>query len=131
VILYLTLLTLIREAGYTHFVEGTGSVLQPTETLEVKGPLLIHIHLICLQTSKIFSEFLDMREQGLPDAVSHLHQLGLRYFSPEELLRIFHISTPERKFLWPFSITRKTKYRLIGNSVNVAVVTRVIGFLGS
>jgi tRNA (cytosine38-C5)-methyltransferase len=34
-------LTLIREAGYTHFVEGTGSVLQTTETLEVKGPLVI------------------------------------------------------------------------------------------
>jgi len=72
-----------------------------------------------------------MQKQGMPDAVSHLHQLGLRYFSPEELLRIFHISTPERKLIWPVSITRKTKYRLIGNSVNVVVVSRVIEFLGS
>jgi len=29
-------LTLIREAGYTHFIEGTGSVLQTSETSEVK-----------------------------------------------------------------------------------------------
>ena len=72
-----------------------------------------------------------MQKEGLPGAVSHLHQLGLRYFSPEELLRLFHISSPERQLIWPLSITRKTKYRLIGNSVNVAVVSRVIDFLGS
>lgn len=84
-----------------------------------------------LQTSKIFDEFLHLQQQGMPDAVSHLHQLELRYFSPEELLRLFAISTPERRLLWPPSITQKTKYRLIGNSVNVAVVRRVVDFLGS
>ncbi|KIM34257.1 hypothetical protein M408DRAFT_303367 [Serendipita vermifera MAFF 305830] len=89
--------------GYTHFIEGTGSILQGSESLE----------------------------QGVSDAVSHLHQLELRYFSPEELLRLFSISTRDRKLVWPNFITQKTKYRLIGNSINVAVVCRVIEFLCS
>lgn len=102
--------------GYTHFIEGTGSILQGSESLE---------------TSKIFEEFLHLQQQGVSDAVSHLHQLKLRYFSPEELLRLFSISTRDRKLVWPNFITQKTKYRLIGNSINVAVVCRVIEFLCS
>jgi tRNA (cytosine38-C5)-methyltransferase len=34
-----------------------------------------------------------------------------------------------RPFLWPEGVSMKTKYRLIGNSVNVKVVTALINFL--
>lgn len=100
--------------GYSHLVEGSGSILQLNDALE---------------TSSVFDVYFSQQEKGEADAVQTLHQLQLRYFSPEELLRLFHLSTPSRKFLWPEHVSRKTNYRLIGNSVNVAVVGRLITFL--
>lgn len=35
----------------------------------------------------------------------------------------------EKGFVWPEGISAKSKYRLIGNSVNVLVVSRLIDFL--
>lgn len=68
-----------------------------------------------------------------------LDPLRLRYFSPSELLRIFRLSTHleissksgeiRKDFLWPEGISSKTKYKLIGNSVNVEVVTGLVDFL--
>ena len=53
----------------------------------------------------------------------------LRYFSPKELLRLFcfpveHYSFPESE-----SLTRRKKYSLIGNSLNVKVVEVLVGIL--
>ena len=57
-----------------------------------------------------------------------LHPLRLRYFSPEELLRLFCFEDlgGDGSFRWPDGLSMKTKYRLIGNSVNVLVVTTLI-----
>ena len=69
-------------------------------------------------------------------AVEILKPLRLRYFSPAELLRLFHFEPPTgtqasnfRRFIWPDNLSAKTKYRLIGNSVNVEVVRRLINYL--
>lgn len=35
----------------------------------------------------------------------------------------------ENRFVWPKGISAKSKYRLIGNSVNVLVVSHLIDFL--
>ncbi|KAG9058172.1 hypothetical protein FS842_000926 [Serendipita sp. 407] len=102
--------------GYTHLIEGAGSILQTNEAL---------------QTSTTFDMFMDQRNKGVVSHVQTLHPLGLRFFSPEELLRLFHLSTLAHSFTWPEKVSRKTKYRLIGNSINVAVVSRVMKFLGS
>jgi tRNA (cytosine38-C5)-methyltransferase len=65
-----------------------------------------------------------------------LDTLRLRYFSPEELLRLFSFAPPltstnlpEHSFVWPDGVSRKTKYRLIGNSVNVKVVQELVSYL--
>jgi tRNA (cytosine38-C5)-methyltransferase len=66
-----------------------------------------------------------------------LRDLRLRYFTPDELLRLFHfnpiaqeLSTDqEPEFRWPSDMSTKTKYRLIGNSVNVEVVQNLITYL--
>ncbi|KAJ3868176.1 S-adenosyl-L-methionine-dependent methyltransferase [Lentinula novae-zelandiae] len=87
--------------GYTHLVERSGSIIQMNPELNASQQ----------------------------DAVSILHPLRLRYFTPSELLRIFHFNLPSSPFFWPESISTKTKYRLIGNSVNVHVVTELINFL--
>ncbi|KAF8665148.1 hypothetical protein AX16_000614 [Volvariella volvacea WC 439] len=91
--------------GYTQLVERAGSVLQMNENLD---------------TTNTFDQFLRAQEGGRSDAVRILDSLQLRYFSPEELLRIFDFNRPgqEPAFKWPEGISTKTKYRLIGNSVN-------------
>jgi len=101
---------------------------------------------ISSQTTTTFDLFLKAQEENNMEAVTILHPLRLRYFSPSELLRLFAFDQCEENqitsnqgqegksvgyndFVWPEGITKKTKYRLIGNSVNVKVVTELINFL--
>ncbi|KIJ59807.1 hypothetical protein HYDPIDRAFT_140114 [Hydnomerulius pinastri MD-312] len=105
--------------GYTQLVERAGSILQTNENID---------------TTKVFDEFLEAQSTGDEEAVRILDPLGLRYFTPTELLRLFHFMepfepTPDFDFVWPPGVSLKSKYRLIGNSVNVEVVRRLIGYL--
>lgn len=103
--------------GYTRRVEGAGSILQLNEDLN---------------TTEVFDAFLEAKEQGSTDAVRLLDPLRLRYFTPSELLRLFAFTDPRRdeeQFVWPASVSTKVKYRLIGNSVNVKVVSELISYL--
>ncbi|KAK0506399.1 S-adenosyl-L-methionine-dependent methyltransferase [Armillaria luteobubalina] len=87
---------MLNNSCYTHLVERAGSILQMNEELD---------------TTKTFDEFL------LTADLAILRPLRLRYFTPNELLRIFDFDSSS--FQWPDNVSRKTKYRLIGNSVNV------------
>ncbi|KAH9917391.1 S-adenosyl-L-methionine-dependent methyltransferase [Epithele typhae] len=94
--------------GYTKLVERAGSILQENEELD---------------------------REGHDDAVRLLEPLRLRYFSPTELLRLSGFF-PTRKetgarvdFVWAEDISTKTKYKLIGNSVNVRVAKELIDYL--
>lgn len=102
--------------GYTRLVERAGSILQLNEDLD---------------TTEVFDRFLEARSRGDDDAVRILDQLHLRYFTPSELLKIFRFEEQEssQHFRWPPSISIKSQYRLIGNSVNVEVVRRLIDYL--
>lgn len=81
----------------------------------------------------------DVRVGERSNGVEVLNPLQLRYFSPSELLRLFCFervaddteekTEGEKGFVWPEGISTKSKYRLIGNSVNVLVVSRLINFL--
>ena len=124
--------------GYTQLVERAGSILQESEDLDVRYglPLLLlsvsnSLH---YQTSAVFNEFLEARARGDADAVTILHPLRLRYFSPSELLRLFAFDplrseSLESTFVWPDSTSKKSKYKLIGNSINVKVVQTLIEYL--
>lgn len=80
------------------------------------------------QTTETFDKFLLAQARGDERAVEILRPLRLRYFSPGELLRLFCFEDvgSDSKFRWPNGVSMKTKYRLIGNSVNVLVVTALI-----
>ncbi|KAK0444948.1 S-adenosyl-L-methionine-dependent methyltransferase [Desarmillaria tabescens] len=110
-------------SGYTHLVERAGSILQMNEDLDVRPvPLETFFHpLILGKTTKTFDEFLSTADLAI------LRPLRLRYFTPDELLRIFDFDP--LLFQWPDDVSRKTKYRLIGNSVNVRVVAALIDHL--
>ncbi|KAG8220226.1 S-adenosyl-L-methionine-dependent methyltransferase [Butyriboletus roseoflavus] len=103
--------------GYTQLVERAGSILQTNENLD---------------TAQVFDLFLRARASGDENAVRILDPLCLRYFTPTELLRIFHFTDADSSsinFIWPPRVSTKSKYRLIGNSVNVEVVRRLIVYL--
>lgn len=118
-------------------MEGAGSVLQMNESLSVCQYIHPRYPISdCLQTTTTFDEFFKAQKSEDPNALSMLRPLRLRYFSPDELLRLFHLLDPDignngDSFKWPPDITTKTKYRLIGNSVNVKVVARLLDFLYS
>lgn len=77
--------------------------------------------------------------------MSLLEPLKLRYFSTSELLRIFSFDilhgesvpgsmvstngTEVRQLTWPDTVSTKSRYKLIGNSVNVHVVQQLIEYL--
>ncbi|KAM5542214.1 hypothetical protein V8D89_004087 [Ganoderma adspersum] len=106
--------------GYTKLAERAGSVLQMNEDLD---------------TTQTFNVFLEAQRAGDDGAVRLLDPLRLRYFSPTELLRLFGflpLSSDGWRghgFVWPEDVSTKTKYKLIGNSVNVGVVTELINYL--
>jgi len=77
----------------------------------------------------VFASYLEREEDRRDIAI--LRRLRLRYFTPDELLRLFHFNLPHEapSVRWPESVSRKTKYKLIGNSVNVEVIRRLIDYL--
>jgi len=104
--------------GYTQLVERAGSILQENEILD---------------TATVFDSFLEAQSRG-ESHVEVLHPLKLRYFSPSELLRIFAVDLPTLQpstslFKWPDMVSVKSRYRLIGNSVNVKVVEELIRYI--
>nr|SVE82621.1 EOG090X0A4V [Daphnia magna] len=91
--------------AYTHYAEGTGSVLQH-------------------DSNESFQEkFADFEKDG---NVAHLEPLQLRYFTPREIANLMgfpaHFSFPENTSL-------RTRYRLLGNSLNVLVVSSLLKIL--
>jgi len=101
-------------------VERAGSILQMNEELD---------------TGTVFDAFLEAQAREEPSAVQILLPLRLRYFSPNELLRVFWFNPPQSdgtgpvEYRWPNGISAKTQYKLIGNSVNICVVTKLIDYL--
>lgn len=93
--------------GYGHYVEGTGSVYSPfsDETVALK-----------------YNEASSHKDH-LVEQMQILLDLRLRFFSPREVCRL--MCFPE-DFDFPKHITDKQKYRLLGNSINVHVVSRLI-----
>ena len=53
----------------------------------------------------------------------------LRYFSPDELLTLFGYETPHFHFPSSAKISNRKKFELIGNSLNVHVVKKLLKYL--
>lgn len=93
--------------GYGHYAEGTGSVYCPFTD-----------EIIRLKYNEVGSHENDSDKQ-----LQILSDLKLRFFSPKEVCRL--MCFPE-DFHFPEHITDKQKYRLLGNSLNIHVVSRLI-----
>ncbi|XP_047377346.1 tRNA (cytosine(38)-C(5))-methyltransferase isoform X3 [Sciurus carolinensis] len=94
--------------GYGSYIEGTGSVLQTAEDVQIEN---------------IYKSLTNLPQE---DKITKLSMLKLRYFTPKEIANLLGFP-PE--FGFPEKITVKQCYRLLGNSLNVHVVAKLIKIL--
>ncbi|XP_059698418.1 tRNA (cytosine(38)-C(5))-methyltransferase isoform X4 [Haemorhous mexicanus] len=94
--------------GYGHYVEGTGSVLQTA---------------VDVQLESVFKRIDELPEE---EKLKKLSTLKLRYFTPREIANLHGFPL---EFGFPEKVTVKQRYRLLGNSLNVHVVAKLISIL--
>ncbi|KFQ89734.1 tRNA (cytosine(38)-C(5))-methyltransferase, partial [Phoenicopterus ruber ruber] len=94
--------------GYGHYVEGTGSVLQTA---------------VDVQLESVFKRIEELPEE---EKLMKLSTLKLRYFTPREIANLHGFPL---EFGFPDKVTIKQCYRLLGNSLNVHVVAKLISIL--
>lgn len=102
--------TMCFTKAYTHYAEGTGSIHCPVSKEQLED---------------VFSEIKD-ENLSPEDKLAKLKSLKLRYFTPAEVAKL--MSFPE-KFTFPTDTSNKQRYRVLGNSINVAVVAKLIELL--
>ncbi|XP_054878721.1 tRNA (cytosine(38)-C(5))-methyltransferase isoform X1 [Poeciliopsis prolifica] len=96
--------------GYGRYVEGTGSVLQ------------------CCTENEISSVFTNMDQLTEEEKLQKMLKLNLRYFTPREVANL--MGFPQR-FSFPEDISIIQQYRVLGNSLNVLVVARLLQLMAS
>ncbi|KAI4871252.1 hypothetical protein NFI96_019772 [Prochilodus magdalenae] len=96
--------------GYGHYVEGTGSVLQSSKDVELES---------VFKSLEVLSE---------EDKLKQLSRLRLRYFTPREIANLMGFPSC---FTFPPNISIKQQYRVLGNSLNVCVVAKLISLMVS
>ncbi|NXX45049.1 TRDMT methyltransferase, partial [Tricholaema leucomelas] len=94
--------------GYGHYVEGTGSVLQTA---------------VDVQLESVFRGIEELPEE---EKLMKLSTLKLRYFTPREIANLHGFPL---EFGFPDQVTAKQRYRLLGNSLNVHLVAKLISIL--
>ncbi|CAF4926546.1 unnamed protein product [Pieris macdunnoughi] len=96
--------------AYSHYVDGTGSVFTEMSPEFVKN---------CYSEANKF-------DIGSDEYIAKLKELKLRFFTPKEVLAIMMFP---KDYVIPDGTTMKQSYRLIGNSVNVKVITELLKVL--
>ncbi|XP_075935567.1 tRNA (cytosine(38)-C(5))-methyltransferase [Anarhichas minor] len=96
--------------GYGRYVEGTGSVLQ------------------CCMETEMENVFRGLDQFSEDEKLQQLMKLKLRYFTPREVANLMGFP---QSFSFPEQITTKQQYRVLGNSLNIVVVARLLQLLVS
>ncbi|CAG9827518.1 unnamed protein product [Diabrotica balteata] len=96
--------------AYSRFIEGTGSVFTDKPEKEVV---------------EVFNK-IKTTELSNNSKLNLLKSLGLRFFTPREICRL--MCFPD-EFYFPPTIGDRKKYMVLGNSINVRVVSKLIQLL--
>ena len=116
--------------GYGRYVEGTGSILNP-ENMNIleyyekyeklKGDS---------QNQELFNQNQNQNENERNENDSGIKNplldLKLRYFTPREIANL--MAFPQ-DFKFPPQLTTKQKYKVLGNSVNVKMISILLKYL--
>ncbi|PHZ16305.1 cytosine-5--methyltransferase [Rhizopus microsporus ATCC 52813] len=97
--------------GYFHYAQGTGSILQMSESLD---------------TSIVFQQAMEYKDIDEGKQLELLKSLRLRYFTPREVANL--MGFPDQ-FSFPNTSSLKQKYRTLGNSINVKLVSELMRYL--
>ncbi|XP_057341750.1 tRNA (cytosine(38)-C(5))-methyltransferase [Microplitis mediator] len=92
-------------SAYGRYAEGTGSVFSP------------------LPSSDVEEKIYQLKNNELTQNPDILKSLRLRYFTPGEVSRLMCFP---HKFTFPSTINKRQRYKLIGNSINVHIVSLLI-----
>lgn len=96
--------------AYSRYAEGMGSILCEADEEKFHN---------------VFGQLKNSCEFNESD-IELVKSLGLRYFTPREVCRL--MCFPER-FNFPEDVSDKQRYMLLGNSINVKVVSELIKVL--
>ncbi|XP_023946295.2 tRNA (cytosine(38)-C(5))-methyltransferase [Bicyclus anynana] len=96
--------------AYTHYLEGTGSVYTNSNEDKVEK---------CYKIANTF-------DVGSEKFVQSLKELNLRFFTPSEVVRLMCFP---QNYTFPENVTIKQCYRLLGNSVNIKVISELLKIL--
>lgn len=96
--------------AYTHFLEGTGSIYTKCTKREL---------------DQVFQKIVDY-DTNCDEYLDSVESLKLRFFTPKEISSLMAFPSTLK---FPSDITNKQRYRLLGNSINVHVVSELISFL--
>uniref|UniRef100_A0A8C5A968 tRNA (cytosine(38)-C(5))-methyltransferase n=1 Tax=Gadus morhua TaxID=8049 RepID=A0A8C5A968_GADMO len=99
--------------GYGHYVEGTGSVLMPGVEAEMHS---------------VFKGLEELPAAQDEEKLRRLRTLRLRYFTPREIATLMGFPS---NLAFPERISTKQRYRVLGNSLNVRVVAKLIQIMAS
>lgn len=114
--------------GYYHYAQGTGSILQMNEELDV----IKHLGFITLflnahsQTAAVIQEAEKYKGVDEEKQLQLLRSLKLRYFTPREVSNLMGFP---KHFGFPETSSVKQKYRTLGNSINVKLVSQLMCYL--
>ncbi|XP_071445049.1 tRNA (cytosine(38)-C(5))-methyltransferase [Hetaerina americana] len=99
--------------AYGRYAEGTGSVLCPMPLENDAKALLENMDLL-------YKANVNNKDNVNEELAKILKRTGVRYFTPREIARL--LCFPE-EFTWPEHYNSKQLYKLLGNSINVLMVT--------
>lgn len=97
--------------AYGRYIEGTGSIFTDKSNKEV---------------DQVYQK-IKLIDSDCETYVEELKKLNLRYFAPIE---VAHLMSFPNNFSFP-NISNKQKYMLLGNSINVKVVSELIKLLNT
>ncbi|CAL1576608.1 unnamed protein product [Knipowitschia caucasica] len=94
--------------GYGRYVEGTGSVLHTSPKAQMEA---------------VFRGLAELSEE---QRLERLQTLSLRYFTPREVANLMGFPLT---FEFPEDVPLKQRYKVLGNSLNVVVVSKLLQIL--
>eukprot|EP01036_Dinobryon_divergens_P030829 gene30829-40132_t len=117
--------------AYGKFVRGTGSILLVDRPADFDSLPYIEDGPSVPEASKSSSSVGDFDSLWFKKLMSNSasEPKVLRYFSPDELLTLFGYETPHFHFPSSIKISNRKKFELIGNSLNVYVVKKLLKYL--